>query len=307
MRILIYSLLFIMIAVVLFIYIGIQQYVIFPEIQLSSNELHFTIDSANHYPSRQIIQITNSKGGKLNWHIRREESQRDDYWLEILPPGGTCVNGRSKKVEIGVKPNHSLQPGQYHCTLLVSGDTSEIEKKKIDIYLDATQLPTITQAVKKARRILRVPEEYPAIGQAIASADNGDKIVVGQGTYYENLNFNGKNIELTSVHPYNKNAVASTVIRGSGGKPAITFSGTENASCKLVGFTITGSITKGNGGGIDGNGTYATILKCVITQNKCGGDGGGIYGCNGIIANCEITNNFAANGGGLANCNSRSK
>jgi hypothetical protein len=70
----------------------------------------------------------------------------------------------------------------------------------------------------------------------------------------------------------------------------------------LDGFTITGGSTTGDGGGICGNGTAATIANCIITDNHANGAGGGVSDCNGTILRCSISNNSAADGGGLNNC-----
>ncbi len=58
-----------------------------------------------------------------------------------------------------------------------------------------------------------------------------------------------------------------------------------------------------HGGGINGMGTHAKILNCVIEDNYSGYEGGGIYDFDGDIINCIITGNIAdQRGGGLADC-----
>jgi hypothetical protein len=67
----------------------------------------------------------------------------------------------------------------------------------------------------------------------------------------------------------------------------------------LDGLTITDGNTMGDGGGICGNGTDATITNCVITNNHADGYGGGVSNCNGTITKCTISDNSANYGGGI--------
>lgn len=144
--------------------------------------------------------------------------------------------------------------------------------------------------------------DYTTIQAAINAAVSGaDTIIVAEGTYDENINFGGKNLILTSTNPNNPVVVYGTVIEESSCHgPVVKFTGTENNTCLLTGFTITGGCG-GFGGGIEGNGTEASIIKCVLTGN-IGFVGGGACQCFGIVKDCVITGNEAQYGGGLAEC-----
>lgn len=155
-------------------------------------------------------------------------------------------------------------------------------------------------------KTIRVPANYSTIQAAINAAAGGDTIVVSKGTWRENLNFDGKNLCLTSTKPTSATVVAATVIDGRERGPAVTFRGVENASCVLTGFTIVHGRAE-NGGGILGNGALAALRYNVVTSNTADGDpfgyGGGIYQCNGLIENNRIANNRASgSGGGLSEC-----
>jgi hypothetical protein len=82
--------------------------------------------------------------------------------------------------------------------------------------------------------------DFNNIQAAISDSNDGDTVIVAEGTYYENINFNGKNIVLTSTNPNAPAVVEATIIDGNDANSVVTFSGTENASCEIVGFTITG-------------------------------------------------------------------
>jgi hypothetical protein len=68
---------------------------------------------------------------------------------------------------------------------------------------------------------------------------DGDGVVaVDMGIHFENIRFGGKNITLRSMNPTDWDSVQDTIIQGVQVGPVVTFSGTEDASCVLSGFTI---------------------------------------------------------------------
>ena len=146
--------------------------------------------------------------------------------------------------------------------------------------------------------------EFASIQAAINAAANGDTIIVAEGLYSENINIGGKNIVLSSTNPGDVAVTANTVIDGGGNASVVTFSGSEDETCVLSGFTIQNGMAHGGGGGILGQGTKALIEHNVITGNGAEqGGGGGIALCHGMVRNNTISNNWSeADGGGLFGC-----
>ncbi|HUW20926.1 MAG TPA: right-handed parallel beta-helix repeat-containing protein [Sedimentisphaerales bacterium] len=141
---------------------------------------------------------------------------------------------------------------------------------------------------------LSTGKRYGYIQHAVNEAAPGDEIVAKPGTYYESLDFKGKNLTFRSTNPDDPAVVAATVIKGDKYKSAVTFSGGENATCVLAGFVITGGKK-----GICCRDCYPTITNCRIEANA----GAGIESTFSTpsfyaprITNCAI---LANEGGGV--------
>ena len=144
--------------------------------------------------------------------------------------------------------------------------------------------------------------KYDHIRHAISEANPGDKIVISEGVYHENINFSGKNVTLSSIDPGNPAVAAGTVLAGSavsGGSglagsksspvlnagPVVTFAGGEDEGCVLAGFTISGPEAA-----IYCSGASPAISNCHIENN--GGSGIELReGSNPAITNCQINSN----------------
>ena len=138
-----------------------------------------------------------------------------------------------------------------------------------------------------------VPTSYASIQSAINSCINGDTVLVMPGTYYENINFRGKKIVVTSMF-YQNNAVSyisSTIINGStpvypDTGSCVVFHTGEDSTTVLQGFTITGG-TGTKWLDIHGAGVYR--------------EGGGVLIelCSPVVKNNIIINNFVMNTTGV--------
>jgi len=138
---------------------------------------------------------------------------------------------------------------------------------------------------------INVPDDYVTIQEGIdsASAGDGDVVIVGVGTYVENINFLGKAITVKSTDPNDWDVVAATIIDGNQNpfKNTVTFDNEENSNSILTGLTIQN--------GISGIHVSASpiITNCLITENNTGITSDAVH-C--IISNCIISKN---NGTGI--------
>ena len=186
------------------------------------------------------------------------------------------------------------EPGTYSVSLTVSnGLTSDTEVK--------TAYITVNPSVGA---MYIVPDDYIHIDMAIAMCNDGDTIVVRQGTYNEYIDFRGKALSVVSEYYFSGNPlhIAQTVISGgNSGRPVIFQSG-ENWNSRLIGFTITdGDASLAEGGGILCSGASPTLSHLRIT-NCTASEGGAIACLNSTarISSCEIfQNNASTSGGGI--------
>jgi hypothetical protein len=112
-------------------------------------------------------------------------------------------------------------------------------------------------------RILRVPADYPTIQWAINEASYfvADTVLVTNGTYFENLDFNGKAVTVTSV-----NGPQATIIDGSNAGPVVNFSNGEGVGSVIKGFTIQNGYNW-LGSGMTLLGSSPTIIGNIFQNN----------------------------------------
>jgi len=140
-----------------------------------------------------------------------------------------------------------------------------------------------------------VPSDYTKIQDAISASSSGDTIIVGQGTYIENLDFLGKDITVKS-----RLGPEVTIIDANMTDSGVVFINGETDKAILDGFTITNGCghpyfsTKKYevGGGVYCLDSCPRIVNNIIIKNKCN-CGGGIA-CFGSKSEPEIYNCYIA-------------
>lgn len=162
---------------------------------------------------------------------------------------------------------------------------------------------------------IHVPKEAPTIQDGINAAFEGDTVLVSQGVYYENVNFLGKSITVSSYYLLSQNPqdIENTVIDGeylvgNSCSSVVTFVTGEDTTSRLIGFTIRNGQGTLLGEGIRGGGgiycnNSTPLLKDNIIINNIADKGGGIYAQHPgyktikVLGN-TIKNNYALNFGG---------
>ncbi len=149
--------------------------------------------------------------------------------------------------------------------------------------------------------IRNVPAQYTTIQSAINASVNGDTVLVAPGTYFENINFRGKNIVVTSRYyiTQDPSLIISTIIDGSSpvqpdSASCVIICRGEDSTAVLQGFSITrGGGTKWNDEHFAGlyreGGGILVALSSPIIQNNI------IY--NNVVSNLSGVN--STGGGGV--------
>jgi hypothetical protein len=142
-----------------------------------------------------------------------------------------------------------------------------------------------------------IEHPFDMIQEGIDIAQDGDTVVVLSGTYWETIDFKGKNIEVTGFDPDppNNQIQPFPVIDGNSQGPTVTFNQGEDPNTKLSGFTITRGLYN-VGSAILCADSHPTVSNCLIVGNRTTDPnfGAAIYceGSDAIFENCTIADNY---------------
>src|SRR6516162_912985 len=149
-------------------------------------------------------------------------------------------------------------------------------KNQCFLFLSSLACGLFISSAVQANQLL-VPAGYSTIQSAIDAASAGDTVLVSPGTYYENLDFNGKAITVASAA-----GPPATIIDGGDAGAVVNFRNGEGPDSIIKGFTIQ------NGFAIWGSGVSVvfsapTIISNIIQNNDSpvGGWGAGVGGLFG--------------------------
>jgi hypothetical protein len=141
---------------------------------------------------------------------------------------------------------------------------------------------------------------FKTIGEGTGAAQTGDEVVVGQGTYVETVDFDGKGITVRSKDPANSQTVAATVIEFGDFPEVVRFWSGEDRASIIAGFTIASGQV-----GVSCAFSSPVIRDNIIVANTADFDqGGGIssYEASPLIENDVIASNLASDGGAGIAC-----
>src|SRR5690554_6078464 len=146
--------------------------------------------------------------------------------------------------------------------------------------------------------------DFTTISEGITAAQDGDTVLVYPGIYYERINFQGKNITVTSLYDgdqFDESYIANTVIDGNHEGTVVIFAGNETRNTILNGFTVRHGYGNNDmlgpahiGGGIFVYNASPEISYCMIEYNYVA-VGGGIYhrNANALVRGHIIRYNHA--------------
>ncbi len=186
-----------------------------------------------------------------------------------------------------------LYNGNYEVSAYLFGYDESITEVEITANQNTDNIDFVLDV--STPNYIYIPTHYSSIQDGIDAAVDGDIIIVLEGEYFENINFNGKKIIVASFYyvSHNEAYIDNTIINGNDNGRVVTFDHGEDLNSSLVGFTITdGYLSSSHGAGIDIQYSSPTLKKLIITGNQSGtGAGLFIFGSESTIQDIEVFNN----------------
>lgn len=164
--------------------------------------------------------------------------------------------------------------------------------KKTAFCLVLAALVAIPLASVAFGRTFRVPSRYKTIQRAIDAASPGDTVLVGPGTYKENL------ILRKTVSLIGTAGAAKTIIDAAGKESALRCEQVDSTAT-IRGFTFKNGVGL-HGGGVLLSSSFPSVVGNVFTQDSAK-YGGGLCALwsNSVIKNNKFVGNKASYGGAI--------
>ena len=273
-----------------------------------------TIDPINDAPIFTSTPNPTFVKAQQSWTYNISSSDIDHLLSDLTvtctskPAGMTFTPGANGTATLSWTPTDA-DLGSYSITLQVDDTGMPVEN----------DVQTFTFTVLS--RFINVPADYPTIQAGVDAAEDGDKIFVAAGTYYEHVNITGRSVDIEG----DASNPAAVIIDGSNSGTPLTID--NGGSSFINGFTLTnGSGTFGlpstttlhapssayYGGGVFIFNADPTLKNIIVENNNLqvnsnhGGSGAGIYiGNNSTVViegpNTQIRNNSSVTyrGGGI--------
>jgi len=198
------------------------------------------------------------------------------------------ING-DYSIQLPSKYPYGRQPSLYNITATLYGfeDSTIVD---VEVYKDHTTVVQDIILFEYEPVTIHVPDDQPTIQSGIDAANDCDTVLVSEGTYYENINFNLKRITVCSkyVIENDESYIANTIIDGNQNGHVVEFSNGEDLNAILTGFTITNGYAN-EGGGVYIKSSSPRLEHLIITGNCAFHLGSGIYCYNASPFISEIT------------------
>ncbi len=276
-----------------------------PDIMISNNELYFGCVEYGETVDRELI-ISNIGVEDLNIN-------------QIGFNNGSTYSASLQ--------NAIIEPGDYLAVTISFCNNSRVQVTDLlTIYSNDPDEAAVEITLTAWDGAINVPGDFATIQEGINATVNDDIVLVQPGTYFENINFNGKNITVASLFLTTQNTtyISQTIIDGSqptnpDSASVVTFTSGEDTTAVLTGFTIqNGSGTNipdygwnwRYGGGIYCVDSSPSLMNVKISNNytwvwptqSCYGGGIHCENSNLILRNVTITGNTSRGQGGGINC-----